>query len=256
MTWDWKKLLKTQNAPLEESSPEEAPVATGDSPQETMKDSSGIPFQGASGNAPARPERPPGLAWESTDTIGKTGQATTKGRSPELLYGQEHNCAYCKGTGLMRTGDKCPVCRGVGQVKVTPPVVQCKYCHGGGHVPLGSTVTCPVCRGKGVNQVKAPVEMCPDCNGRGRPRGAALYCGRCRGAGVVTKPKPDTTGDARLRVVKMDGPRLGPPKLRDEPDDDFGHADKSDSAPPPDKQKQGLQWQPAPRSSMRAARTG
>ena len=63
MTWDWKKLINSKAALLEEPSPEEAPAAIGDSPGQVTKESSGASFQGASGDAPARTERAAGLLW-------------------------------------------------------------------------------------------------------------------------------------------------------------------------------------------------
>ena len=186
MTWDWKKLLDSEEAQFEEPSPEEAPATTGDSPGQTTKDSSGTAFQDASGNALDRTERAAGLLWQTTGSTGEAGQATRRGRLPQLLYGQEHDCAFCKGTGMMKSDNLCPVCRGAGKVSLTPPVVRCGFCHGKGKKTLNCTVTCLVCKGKGVVTVTPPIKVCPNCNGRGRQRGHSLYCGLCRGTGVIT----------------------------------------------------------------------
>jgi len=186
MIWDWKKLLDSEEPTLEEPSPEEAPVAVGDSPGQATKESSGTAFQGASGDAPAPTERAAGLVWQTTGPTGKTGRATRCGRLPQLLYGRENDCAFCKGTGMMKGDNLCPVCHGAGKVSLTPPVVQCPFCHGKGKKTLNSTVTCLVCKGKGVVTVTPPIEVCPNCNGRGRQRGHSLYCGLCRGTGVIT----------------------------------------------------------------------
>jgi len=265
MTWDWKKLLQGQDPPLEEPSSQvsqagERPLAgtAAEAGQHATDPQAGKSAPQGRDDASAGTEHAAGLLWQTTGTTDGAGQAASKGRLPELLYGELQDCAYCKGTGLMRSTDKCPVCRGAGQVKVKPPVVVCRYCHGRGHFPFGSQTTCPVCKGKGFNPVKAPIEICPDCRGRGKQPGHALYCGLCRGAGVVTRPQagPNAARDARLRVVKMPGVGLRPPRLHYNAHDDFNRADQSDDAPPSHEQKQGLQWKAAPRANQRAARTG
>lgn len=107
-----------------------------------------------------------------------------------ILEGEEFPCAFCKGTGgagLVRgAGGQCPVCRGKGTVKVTPPAVTCAYCKGRGEVPPRSNITCIVCRGKGVVSVREPIEVCPACRGRGAASGGNLPCTTCRGKGVIT----------------------------------------------------------------------
>ena len=65
---------------------------------------------------------------------------------PELLYGEEHPCAFCRGTGQVGGAHQCPVCGGAAKVRLTPPVVRCAFCHGGGHMPLRSDATCPACK--------------------------------------------------------------------------------------------------------------
>jgi RecJ-like exonuclease len=130
--------------------------------------------------------------WQKLLDKGVTGQSLTKRGTAleqchtELLYGQEHPCAFCRGTGQVRGAYQCPVCGGAAKVGFAPPAVQCAFCHGGGHWPLRSDATCPACRGSGAIGVSPPIQVCTKCRGRGRQTGQPLYCGRCRGAGVVT----------------------------------------------------------------------
>ena len=107
-------------------------------------------------------------------------------RVGELLRDEYYQCAFCKGTGERPRGSRCPVCRGEGEVRVNPPAVTCAFCHGTGENEPRSQVTCPVCGGKGIVEVTEPVKICSQCNGRGRIIGSPLYCGGCKGKGVVT----------------------------------------------------------------------
>ena len=220
MSWDWQKRWQSEGpAPLpddslfgglatEASEQEQEPVDTGETDQAEAS------ARGAAGIASIRDapgvasiERVGGMDWHpvgAADTAG-TGRALTKGEVPQLLYGEEHRCAFCRGTGQMCGANLCPVCRGSGKVRLVPPVVRCAFCNGGGHKPVGSTMTCPVCRGRGVVKVKPPVRICPHCRGRGRQMGRSLYCGLCRGSGVATVPEfHELIGqNARSRIEGM-----------------------------------------------------
>jgi len=113
----------------------------------------------------------------------------TRGRAMTgiVLEGEEFGCAFCKGTGVVgKTSSQCPVCRGQGSVKVTPPAMTCAYCKGRGEVPIRSGITCTVCRGRGVVSVREPIEACSACRGRGATGGGHLPCTTCQGKGVVT----------------------------------------------------------------------
>jgi len=114
-------------------------------------------------------------------------QGERRGVAREILKGEEFACAFCKGTGgLRKTNSQCPVCRGRGVVKITPPAMVCAYCRGRGEFPVRSNITCIVCGGKGVVSVPEPIEVCPSCRGTGAARESKLPCLRCRGKGVVT----------------------------------------------------------------------
>jgi len=117
-------------------------------------------------------------------------QRERRGVTGEILKGEEFPCAFCKGTGgagmVRGTSGQCPVCRGQGVVKITPPGVVCAYCRGRGDFPVRSNITCIVCGGKGVVSVAEPIEVCPSCRGTGAARESKLPCLRCRGKGVVT----------------------------------------------------------------------
>ena len=128
-----------------------------------------------------------GLTWQPAK-IDRGG--FSQGFSTEVLQAEQYDCAFCRGrghTGIMK--GQCPVCHGNGTVHMAPPAVRCAFCRGRGQVPPRSELTCCVCKGVGVVSVTAPVETCPSCRGRGRKRGEALYCGQCRGTGVITSPR-------------------------------------------------------------------
>jgi len=129
-------------------------------------------------------EQHKGWIWESVNTGRSYGVGRKTG---VILQGEVHSCGFCKGTGLDRTNNRCPVCLGRETVKVKPPVVVCAFCRGSGREQPRSQVTCTSCKGKGVISVKEPIEKCPVCHGRGRSIGSSLYCMSCMGAGVVTK---------------------------------------------------------------------
>lgn len=150
---------------------------------------SGARRTGPAGDPPGT-RRDAGIVLHSTEARAAPGP----GGAPELLYGREYNCAFCRGTGQLPNEGQCPICRGTGKVSVPAPAVRCAFCHGSGQVPPRSTVTCCVCKGSGLVPVDPPIRTCPECKGRGRQRGQSLYCGCCRGAGVVTSYKRQSGG--------------------------------------------------------------
>ena len=143
-------------------------------------------------DAPSQARRAAGIVLRpaAAQAAGRSGQL------PELLYGGQYDCAFCRGTGQWPNDSQCPVCRGNGKVSVPAPAVRCAFCHGRGRKTSASTVTCLVCKGMGIVAMTPPVEVCPECRGRGKKRGQSLYCGRCRGAGVVAslQQKNDSGG--------------------------------------------------------------
>lgn len=162
MTWDWKKTIEGKD--------DLAAVVT-----EPVR--------------PPRSEAPPEIRRDAGIVLRSTGIQHTEARPgdpPQLLYGKEYDCAFCRGEGQWPNDSLCPVCRGAGKVCVPAPAVPCAFCRGRGQVPPRTSLTCPVCKGKGIVAVTPPVRICPDCGGRGQKRGQSLYCARCRGAGVVT----------------------------------------------------------------------
>ena len=134
-----------------------------------------------------------GLAWQSMKARGhRSSSAAAKPRpAGELLRDKFYTCGFCNGEGMKPEGAKCPVCKGKGWVKVNPPAAKCAFCNGRGSEKPRSLVTCTVCKGKGMVSVKEPVEICPECNGKGRKPGEGLYCGQCRGTGVVHVEKEE-----------------------------------------------------------------
>ena len=99
-------------------------------------------------------------------------------------------CAFCRGTGrdsfgVMSVLSNCPVCGGLGTVRVKEPYVPCRACSGTG-VQAFTRVPCLGCGGKGVSHVEEPTETCPVCRGTG-VNGLHLYCLRCHGTGVVSE---------------------------------------------------------------------
>ena len=172
MIWDWKKTIGGGN--------DSPAVRTANGPARAPK----RPRASVARQADASPE----IRHDAGIVLGST-RAHTAGRPtdpPELLYGKEYECAFCRGRGQSPNDSTCPVCRGDGKVSVPAPAVRCASCRGKGRETAGSTVTCLVCRGRGVVAVTPPVRICPECNGRGKKRGQSLYCARCRGAGAVT----------------------------------------------------------------------
>ncbi|MCK4340961.1 MAG: hypothetical protein KAY37_04480 [Phycisphaerae bacterium] len=247
MAWDVTKVLKPVDAPPLETLAGGEPAATATIP---APPATGVEDQNTTGK-PTLVFHPAGVTSKSAAHVGG------KHRLPNLLYGGEFDCAFCKATGLVH-GNVCAVCRGKGTVKVKPPLVKCAYCHGRAHVPTGSDITCPVCRGVGLNRVKPPIERCPDCRGRGRQPGQALYCGLCRGSGVITKvPEKPQEGP---NVVKQRDPnkKLLPGGKEPGTGKPFQPPWHGPSVAPEEehemvekKRKQALEWKPVPRAIRR-----
>jgi DnaJ-class molecular chaperone len=97
-------------------------------------------------------------------------------------------CAFCGGQGkdpfgIMSWLSTCCVCGGRGVVQVRAPFRRCAYCRGTGAI---KTFTCTVCRGTGyVTLVPGPLLTCPECRGQGEDASSALACLACRGRGWV-----------------------------------------------------------------------
>jgi len=93
-------------------------------------------------------------------------------------------CAYCGGRGAdpqYSSASGCPVCRGAGAVRVTPPVVTCLSCSGSGYA--GGFLSCLACRGTGVVSVAPEADTCARCGGTGEE--GVFYCNACKGQGIV-----------------------------------------------------------------------
>ena len=96
----------------------------------------------------------------------------------------EVTCAYCGGGGAdpkYSSASGCPVCRGAGRVRVTPPVVTCQRCSGSGRV--AGDLICLTCRGVGAMRVRFEADTCPQCKGTGEE--GIFYCNACKGQGIV-----------------------------------------------------------------------
>jgi len=246
VSWDWQKLLEKKNPEPPAGDSSFGGLAAEASEQEPAE-------AGDAGQAEIYARGAAGMAWHPMGASDNTGPSMTKGGLPQLLYGQEHKCAFCRGAGQMPGAHQCPVCRGTAKVRFTPPVVRCAFCYGGGRVPLRSNATCPACRGWGVVKVRPPIQVCAKCKGRGKQMGAALYCGRCRGSGVVTVSawEGSIERDARPRIDRMAAAKSqvaapGPPADEAAPSGRPGG---------PRKQEQGLRWDAAPKATRQAART-
>lgn len=171
MTWDWKKTIGDRDGT--------AAAARVKGPTHPKKRSRSSSTRQADAATGAR--RDAGIVLRSTGP----GESWRPRELPELLYGKDYDCAFCRGTGQLPNESQCPVCRGSGKVSVPAPAVRCAFCKGRGQVPPRSTLTCCVCKGSGIVGVRPPIQVCPDCKGRGKERGQSLYCGRCRGTGVI-----------------------------------------------------------------------
>ncbi len=161
MTWDWKKAARTRAGAPATAPSRARPRKVSETPEAR----------------PADVNRAAEMVWRSPEQPGES--------LPQLLYADEYECGFCRGGRDVRAG-RCPVCRGIGRLQLTPPVVRCAFCRGQGQVPPRSGLTCCVCSGRGMVPVTPPIERCPDCKGRGRQRNQSLSCARCRGTGVVT----------------------------------------------------------------------
>ena len=81
--------------------------------------------------------------------LNRYGPAPNK-TSQRQHFVDEVACAYCGGSGAdpkYSSASGCPVCRGAGAVRVTPPVVACRQCGGSGRV--GGDLICLTCQGSG-----------------------------------------------------------------------------------------------------------
>jgi DnaJ-class molecular chaperone len=75
---------------------------------------------------------------------------------PTVHYASE-TCAFCSGNGSGRgrdgqNHDRCPVCKGIGNILVAQPARKCAFCNGagGGSCRDGYNYDiCPVCNGSG-----------------------------------------------------------------------------------------------------------
>ncbi len=144
------------------------------------------------------------VVWQPMKARGHRAASAAPRAKPvgELLRDKFYSCGFCKGEGMKPEGTKCPVCKAKGWVKVNPPAVKCAFCRGRGSEKPRSLVTCLVCKGKGVVSVKEPVEVCSECNGGGRKTGEGLYCGQCRGAGVVHVEKEEIDQETGEVITK------------------------------------------------------
>lgn len=238
MSWDWQKRLQSEApAPLPDDS-SFGGLAVEASEQEPAD-------AGETGRAEAPARGVAGMVWRTPGPSDMTGQSLTKGGLPPLLYGQEHKCAFCRGTGQTRGAHQCPVCRGTTKVAFIPPVVRCAFCYGGGRALRRSNATCLACRGSGVIRVRPPIQICTKCKGRGRQTGQSLYCGSCHGSGVVTGSESHELieHDARLGVDEMVLTREAASRRR------TGSTGTTERPEEPRKHQQGLQWQAAPKGT-------
>jgi hypothetical protein len=154
VSWDWQTLLQNRDP---EPAPRDPSSAT------PMVEPSGqgqkLAQAGDTSQVALFARGTTGMAWHPLGAFDNTGPSMTKGGLPQLLYGQEHACAFCRGAGQMPGAHQCPVCRGTAKVRFIPPVVRCVFCYGDGHVPLRSNATCPACRGRGVVKVRPPIQV-------------------------------------------------------------------------------------------------
>lgn len=126
-------------------------------------------------------------------SLNLTFEEAIFGVEKEITINRSENCEDCRGTGAKAgTSPKtCPVCNGVGQVRVQR------------QTPLGnfvSTSTCDKCGGKGT-VVDSP---CPTCAGRGKTR-------KSRKINVKIPAGVDTGNVMPLRGQGEHGSNDGPP---------------------------------------------
>lgn len=125
------------------------------------------------------------VTWNTMDygNRGRSGRFNGRAQT-SLLTEKIQTCGFCRGTGKKVKGAPCPVCKGVGQVTITPPAVSCGYCKGKG-IERKTGRLCPVCRGKGAVSVHPPIDLCAPCRGTGMEQGTGLTCLKCGGKGVI-----------------------------------------------------------------------
>lgn len=107
----------------------------------------------------------------------------------EILKDKKFKCAFCGGTGIqpLSLKGRCAACKGAGYAEFEGPTIRCPYCEGRGKAYRSSALSCLICSGLGVIPVKEPYEICPKCKGSAKEIGSVLYCGRCRGRGIIEK---------------------------------------------------------------------
>lgn len=241
MDFDWQRLLKKKDP---EPPPGDRSLGT------PMVEPSGQEQRpadaGVTGQTHASTRGVAGMVWRATGTSGMTGQSLTKGGLPQLLYSEEHKCAFCRGTGQTQRVHRCPVCRGAAKMTFTPPVVRCAFCCGDGHAPRRSNATCTACRGSGVISVKPPIQVCTKCRGHGKQMGHPVYCGSCRGSGVVTVSESEhpIKRGARPGIERMAAPKIhvAAPGLA------VGDTERCGHPGGPPNQEQGLRRETAPKA--------
>jgi DnaJ-class molecular chaperone len=113
-------------------------------------------------------------------------QSQKVGQKGEVLNRSDYRCGFCKGKGIISKVLKCPVCSGIGRVRIVGWAVICAYCNGDGRAYLNRALSCSVCKGKGVVNISSRnIKICPTCNGKGREARMDLFCLICKGKGVI-----------------------------------------------------------------------
>ena len=134
---------------------------------------------------PWSPMKARGMLRGSSDTGGGKPLEEVVGK---IIREDFYKCGFCNGTGQRPLGSNCPVCKGRGQISISPPAVKCAFCKGKGEAQPRSLITCRICRGKGVVSIFEPIQVCPECGGRGHTFSGSESppCKRCKGKGVIT----------------------------------------------------------------------
>jgi len=129
----------------------------------------------------------------------------------EILKDKKFKCAFCGGTGIqpLSLKGRCAACKGARSVEFDGPAIQCPYCEGGGKAYRSSALSCLICSGLGAIQIKEPYEICPKCKGSAREIGSVLYCGRCRGRGIIEKEREPESAEIVAERLGEITKRLG-----------------------------------------------